>query len=98
MALDYTLEHTRGLDSHHAKSRNLHMIDSSKTYTVGAMPVQEFLNDFLPLDHPVDHGPLLSHKRAFTTLPECAETVHEVHDPLVSTSSPQIPTKMKRLC
>ncbi|KAM5531249.1 hypothetical protein V8D89_015086 [Ganoderma adspersum] len=84
MALDHNLEHTRGLDPHHAKSRNLHMVDSSKTYTVGPMPVQEFLEDFLPLARPVDNGPLLSHKRAFNTLPERAETVHEVHDPLLN--------------
>ncbi len=95
MAFDYNLEHTRGLDPHHAKSRNLHMVDSSKTYTVGAMPAQVFLEDFLPLARPVDNGPVLSHKRAFTTVPERTETVEEVHDPLVSDPSSHTATIMK---
>ena len=83
MALDHTLERTRGLDLQHAKSRKVHMVEKSKTYVLGVKPAREFLEDFLPLDRDIDRKPLLSPWKAFDTVPHSAVTVAEIQAPLV---------------
>ncbi|KAI1793362.1 hypothetical protein LXA43DRAFT_885991 [Ganoderma leucocontextum] len=84
MALDYALEHTRGLEPQHAKSRNLHMVERSRSFIIGPMPVQDFLSQFLPLDRLIDMDPLLAwHKNAFRDVPERAATVAEIQEPLL---------------
>ena len=84
MALNSALEHTRGLEPQHAKSRNLHMLERSRSFVIGPMPVQAFLSQFLPLDFLIDMDPLLAwHKNAFREIPERAATVMEIQEPLV---------------
>ena len=83
MALDFSLQRTRGLDPLHAKSRNMYMVERSRTYVVGPMPAEEFLENFLPLARGVDQHPLLSSRNAFRSVPESANTVAEILVPLV---------------
>ena len=83
MALNHSLEYTRGLEPHHAKSRNLHNVDNSKRYILGPMPIRLFLQDFLPLDGAVDTKLLVSARKAFDAVPQRAATVAEILEPLV---------------
>ncbi len=84
MTLDLSLEHTRGFEPQHAKSRNLHMFESSRSFIIGPMPTGDFMSPFLPLDHPFDMVPLIAwHKTAFRAVPERAVTVMEIQGPLV---------------
>ena len=83
MALNDSLEHTRGLEPHHAKSRNLHYVDSSKSFILGPMPTGLFLKKFLPLDGAMNTKPLATVEKAFDAVPQRAATVAEILEPLV---------------
>ena len=83
MALDHSLAHTCGLEPHHAKSRNLHMVDNSKSFILGPMPPRLFMQDFLPLDRAIDSKVLLTARKAFDSVPERAHVVTEILEPLV---------------
>ena len=84
MPLDLALEHTRGLEPQHAKSRNLHMVQSSRSFVLGPMPTGDFLEQFLPLAHPFDMVSLIAwHRNAFRTVPERGASVMEIQGPLV---------------
>ena len=83
MALNHSLEYTRGLEPHHAKSRNRHHVDSSKSFVLGSMPARLFLQEFLPLDRAIDRKLLVTAKRAFDAVPQRATTAAEILKPLV---------------
>ena len=83
MSLDHSLEHTRGLEPHHAKSRNLHMAENSKSFILGPMLPRLFMQDFLPLDRAIDSKVLLTARKAFNSVPERAHVVTEILEPLV---------------
>ena len=87
MALEESLTHTRGLEPELARSRNRKAVEDSKTYTLGPMPVGDFMGDFLKVPHPCDETDLLLHRHAFSRVPTHARTVEELCTYLVSSGA-----------
>ena len=84
MALEKSLTRTRGLEPELAGARNIKAVEDSKTYTLGPMPVHDFMKDFLWVPHPFDEVDLLSSRQAFSRVPTCASTVKDLCTHLVS--------------
>lgn len=83
MALDKTRSHTRGLDPAEGYSRNRRYVQDTRDCTVGPMPVQTFLNAFLP-SVPVDkEKEVLSSKGAFKEVPSSGSKPSDIYEPLV---------------
>ncbi len=82
MALDSTLSRVKGLEPGGAPSRNRRHVEDSRQWTVGPMPVEEFLEYFLPLDEVPSMGRLASY-RAFNSIPPRADTPDDLYEPLV---------------
>lgn len=74
---------TLGLDPEFALARNLQHLASFKHYSVGPMPVQQFMDTFLP-DTSTDRTGYLHHGDAFTSVPAVAEWSANIYNPLVS--------------
>ncbi|OJT06873.1 hypothetical protein TRAPUB_2279 [Trametes pubescens] len=83
MALDKTRSHTRGLDPAEGYSRNRRYVQDARDCTVGPMPVQTFLNAFLP-SVPVDkEKEVLSSKGAFKEVPSSGSKPSDIYEPLL---------------
>ncbi|KAI8978318.1 hypothetical protein BD414DRAFT_445578, partial [Trametes punicea] len=95
MALDLDLTRTAGLEPLLAMARNKEHIQEARQFTLGPMPVSTFIDSFLPTpsDKRVDQ---LSPKDAFHAVPERAEDVARIFEPLASALSKR--TKHKSRC
>lgn len=83
MALDETRLHTRGLDPSEGYSRNRRYIQDARDCTVGPMPVQAFIDAFLP---PIPAGrekEVLSSTGAFKRVPPSGAKPADFFTPLV---------------
>ena len=87
MALEESLTHTRGLEPELARSRNRKAVEDSKTYTLGSMPVGDFMGDFLKVPRPYDIVDLLSSRQAFSRVPIRSTTVEDLCAHLVSSGA-----------
>lgn len=81
MALNLELGHIKGMEPKGARSRYMQNVADSRDWTVGPMPVEDFINSFLG---PRDRGPMLSSRNAFASVPLHPRTPAEMYEPLVS--------------
>ena len=86
IALDPLVSQSNGLDPDFAKGRNSDHVLDLKSRTVGPMPMDEFLDYFLPIRFEVDETQRLSSTHAFSKVPPSAETPDEIYKPLVCPS------------
>ncbi|KAI0712051.1 hypothetical protein C8Q76DRAFT_796939 [Earliella scabrosa] len=70
------------LDPRGAAARNKRNVQDSRQWTVGPMPVQEFLQYFLRLDDHSSHE-RMSSRDAFKSVPPRADTAAGIHEPLI---------------
>ena len=76
---------TLGLDPNQALLRNMQHLADSRRFTLKSMPVQSFVDTFMPAQELCDdHMRYRSHKHAFNTVPAAARTSEEIYLPLVS--------------
>ncbi|RDX49876.1 hypothetical protein OH76DRAFT_1482696 [Lentinus brumalis] len=75
VALDSPLSTTDRLDPSSLRSRNLNNAASLKTRTLGPMPLQEFMDYYLPKRYTGDSSRLLSSRHAFKSVPTRAESM-----------------------
>ena len=82
MALDDTLFRTDGLEPRLAMSRLRRHVSLAKTHTLGPMPVDQFLEEFLPpsSEDPEDRLPSVN---AFKDVPQSADSPVRIYKPLV---------------
>ena len=88
MALEESLTRTKGIGLELVRARNRKAVEDSKTYTLGPMPVRDFMGDFLKVPHPCDEVDLLSNRHAFSQVPTGARTVEDMCTYLVSSGAP----------
>nr|VWP01173.1 Anthranilate--CoA ligase (EC [Ganoderma boninense] len=79
-----------------AKYRNLELVDTSQTQTVGPMPVPAFLDEFMPVDKPLSTSGMRASRRAFNSVPEKADTPSGIYQPLIAAMNTK--TKHKARC
>ncbi|KAI0655470.1 hypothetical protein C8Q70DRAFT_1020230 [Cubamyces menziesii] len=81
MALDDTLFRTDGLEPRLAMSRLRRHVSLAKTHTLGPMPVDQFLEEFLPpsSEDPEDRLPSVN---AFKDVPQSADSPVRIYKPL----------------
>lgn len=84
LALDHTLLQTRGPDPHFAKSRNTNLLADCKRSIAGPMPVQQFIDHFLPLPSKDDRTDMLESFDAFKSVPRSGVEASEIYEPMVS--------------
>lgn len=83
MALNQSLSCTQGLEPKCAKHRNRYRIQSSRRFTVGPMPVAEFMRQFIGPAATSDRKSVLSARGAFHLVPADADTPEAIYMPLV---------------
>lgn len=83
MALPDDLLRTRGLQARDAPSRHNRYVQELKEHIVGPMPVESFLDEFLPAAPKAIDKHRLSSWRAFNEVPRNAKTPAEIYEPLV---------------
>ncbi|KAI0330527.1 hypothetical protein GY45DRAFT_750263 [Cubamyces sp. BRFM 1775] len=84
MAYNDSHSHTRGLEPSDANARMRRHVRDSRSYTIGPMPVQSFIDEFLP---PLPAGRMnviLSSRNAFKAVPSIAATPVEIFQPLIA--------------
>ncbi|KAI0330526.1 hypothetical protein GY45DRAFT_1302931 [Cubamyces sp. BRFM 1775] len=74
---------TRGLNPSSGDARMKQHLRDSRSYTVGPMPVEQFIEEFLPPVPPEHRNEILSSRRAFSTIPHGALTPREIFEPLL---------------
>ena len=82
MALDDSLSGTHGLEPRLAMARLRRHVSNANKHTIGPMPVELFMKEFLP-PHPGDASGRLSSRNAFTRVPQCADVPARICKPLV---------------
>ncbi|KAI9067440.1 hypothetical protein FKP32DRAFT_1643899 [Trametes sanguinea] len=95
MALDFDLVRTAGLLPAFAVHRGKEHLQEARGFTLGPMPVQTFIDAFLPVVTN-DRRDMLSARNAFAAVPERAETVAQIYEPLITALSKR--TKHKSRC
>ncbi|RDX42645.1 hypothetical protein OH76DRAFT_1488526 [Lentinus brumalis] len=83
MALDVTLSHTRGMEPEAAKARNRRRVQDLMKAIVGPLPVEAFLDAFIPRRESWGKAPSLSRKHAFIAVPRHATTAEGICGPLL---------------
>ena len=83
MALDHTLVNITDLNPKGADARNNRIVGDSRNWTVGPMPVHEFMKYFVGSHRPISTEGMLSHTDAFKSVPQRAVTAAEIYQPLV---------------
>ncbi|OBZ71567.1 hypothetical protein A0H81_08676 [Grifola frondosa] len=74
-----------GFDEQDAKHRYQRLIDEAKEQVLGPMPIQQFLDEFLPMHDSIEErAGMLSALNAFRNVPESADHERDIYDPLVS--------------
>ncbi|KAI0324551.1 hypothetical protein GY45DRAFT_1331419 [Cubamyces sp. BRFM 1775] len=96
VALDPELSCTQGLEPDVAIAHVKRRVLDSYNFTVGPMPVESFLEEFLPNTPPVDPGGRLSSKNAFMAIPPRAEDRAHISQPLIAALNKK--TKFKSRC
>ena len=71
------------LDPLRARDRNLEMVEASPQYTVGPMPVRNFIDEFLSSGSYSSKDGQRSSHRAFRSVPVQADTPERIYEPLV---------------
>ncbi len=84
LALDHTHIHTHGLEPHFAKNRNANLLADCKRSIAGPMPVQQFMDHFLPLPSNDNRTNMLDSLDAFKSVPRCGVEASKIYEPLVS--------------
>ena len=59
-------------------------VEEARRYTIGPMPVHDFLSEFLACGDSRDPKAMMSSRRAFESVPARAETSMAIYQPLVS--------------
>ncbi|KAI0694171.1 hypothetical protein C8T65DRAFT_57867 [Cerioporus squamosus] len=77
------LGNTIGLDTNGALARNLKHLAESRLFTLGPMPVQDFLDEFLPRRSDEGRGSMLSSEDAFSTVPTRGDSSADIYRPLI---------------
>ncbi len=76
---------TLGLDPNQAVARNLQHLAESRHFTLRHMPVQSFIDTFIPEQGLCDDRTRrLSSVNAFKAVPVAAESAEQIYHPLVS--------------
>ena len=83
MALDVLLTHTRDLESLYSRSSTTRVAKEVRNYTLGPMPVQDFINNFLNAPDPPSYKNMRSIRRAFQSVPAHAMSSAEIVEPMV---------------
>ncbi|TFK87926.1 hypothetical protein K466DRAFT_490031, partial [Polyporus arcularius HHB13444] len=78
------LGNTVGLDANGALARNLKHLAESRQFTLGPMPVQDFLDEFLPESGHGGRGGMLSSEAAFSAVPTRGESSADIYRPLIA--------------
>ena len=86
LALDHTLLETRGPEPHFAKNRNANLLGDCKASIFGPMPVQKFMDHFLPLAAAGEKSDMLESLDAFNSVPLRGAEASDIYMPLVSPS------------
>ncbi|KAI0350366.1 hypothetical protein OH77DRAFT_1431105 [Trametes cingulata] len=94
MALDIDLSRTEGLRPSLAYHRNRGRAAGAREYVLGPMPIDAFVDSFLPAGH--DRRGLLSPKNAFKAVPQSASDAARVYKPLATALNKK--TKHKARC
>ncbi|KAI9060872.1 hypothetical protein FKP32DRAFT_1594973 [Trametes sanguinea] len=84
MALDTNLLHTRGLGPDGATLRMRRHVREIGNYIVGPMPVEEFIDDFMPPLSPEEKKRILSSRAAFKDVPSGCATAAEIFEPMIA--------------
>ncbi len=84
MAVSGSSNRTLGLEPERAMARNLQHLAAARQCTLGPMPVQSFLDSFLPVPASVDRSGLLPSDGTFASVPLCARHPAGIIKPLVS--------------
>ena len=82
LALDNSSLRTLGPDPDYARSRNASLLADCQRSIVGAMPVQEFIDYFLPLATEDDRIP--APRLTFESVPARGSEAADIYQPLVS--------------
>ncbi|PIL30491.1 hypothetical protein GSI_07191 [Ganoderma sinense ZZ0214-1] len=84
LALDHTLLQTQGPQPHFAKNRNTNLFADCHRSILGPMPVQEFVDHFLPPLAADDKSDMLETLDAFKSVPLSAVEAPDIYKPLVT--------------
>ncbi|KAI1788469.1 hypothetical protein LXA43DRAFT_894557 [Ganoderma leucocontextum] len=84
LALDHTLLQTRGPEPHFAKNRNTNLFADCKNSILGPMPVQQFIDHFLPPPAADDKSDMLETLDAFKSVPLRGVEASDIYKPLVT--------------
>ena len=82
LALDNSSLRTLGPDPEYARSRNASLLADCQRSIVGAMPVQEFIDYFLPVATEDDRTP--APRLTFESVPARGSEAADIYQPLVS--------------
>ena len=83
IAVDRDSGTIKGVDPKGALFRNPRNVQDSRQWTVGPMPVQDFLDNFLPLHDDESVKGMLSSRNAFKSVPPLGSTPADICEPLV---------------
>ncbi|KAI0662100.1 hypothetical protein C8Q70DRAFT_909953 [Cubamyces menziesii] len=84
MAYNDNHSHTRGLEPSGANARMRRHLRDSRSYTIGPMPVQSFIDEFLPSLPTGRKKDILSSRDAFKAVPASAATSADIFQPLIA--------------
>ncbi|KAI0350370.1 hypothetical protein OH77DRAFT_1431108 [Trametes cingulata] len=84
MAYNEHCTRTRGLELDNVTERRKRDINNSREWTVGPMPVEQFLDDFLPSVPPEKRRDVLSSRAAFKDVPSSGDTPAAIFKPLIA--------------
>ncbi|RDX42642.1 hypothetical protein OH76DRAFT_1488523 [Lentinus brumalis] len=93
-ALDEHLQHVKGLDPRAAEERNIRNVEESREWTVGPMPVPDFMRTFLGVGAP-PRTLMPSSKNAFKSVPSKAASAAEIYSPLIAALNKKVKGKSR---
>ncbi|KAI0712055.1 hypothetical protein C8Q76DRAFT_597981, partial [Earliella scabrosa] len=96
MALDVLLIHTRDLESLYSRSSTIRVAKEVRNYTLGPMPVQDFINNFLDAPDPTSYNMMRSIRQAFQSVPAHTMSSAEIVEPMIAALNER--TKRKARC
>ena len=75
----------RGFEPQGVSSRHKRFMQESRKWTVGPMPITDFMRYFLASRQEISTEDMLCSRAAFDAVPACAVTLAEIYEPMVCT-------------
>ncbi|RDX40171.1 hypothetical protein OH76DRAFT_1490521 [Lentinus brumalis] len=94
MALDEHLHRVKGLDPRAAEARNNRNVEDYKEWTLGPMPVSDFMRAFLGVGAP-PRTMMPSSKSAFKSVPSKGTSAADVYGPLITALNKKVKGKSR---